>query len=72
MKLLAIVCWHLYNVHFSPAVFPMSKIWLKGTITYEEMQHEHPAELERIEAGEAAASEKTTVDDVPSMGQDTA
>lgn len=54
LALLAVVCWHLYNVHFSPNVFPMSKIWLKGTLTRAEMEHEHPAELERLDAQEAA------------------
>jgi len=49
LALLAIICWHLYNVHFSPNVFPMSKIWLKGTISRAEMAREHPMELAQIE-----------------------
>jgi len=28
----------------------MSKVWLTGTLTREEMEREHPVELERIEA----------------------
>ena len=46
----AIIMWHLYNEHFNPDSFPMSKVWLTGTLTREEMEREHPVELERIEA----------------------
>jgi cytochrome b subunit of formate dehydrogenase len=45
---LAIVVWHIYFVVFNPDVYPMNLAWLKGTITEEEMEEEHPLELERM------------------------
>lgn len=57
LALLAIVCWHLYNVHFSPHVFPMNRAWLTGKLSHHDMQREHPLELEEIQrqAGQEAA-----------------
>lgn len=46
---LAIVVWHFYFVFLNPDVFPMNKAWFKGTLSREEMEHEHPLELEEIE-----------------------
>ncbi|MFC2170002.1 formate dehydrogenase subunit gamma [Acidobacteriota bacterium] len=40
--------WHIYNVHLSPDVFPMSKIWLTGKISPEEMKKNHPLEYKEI------------------------
>jgi len=48
LAFLAIVIWHFYNVHFNPRVWPANKVWYRGTLTEEEMQHEHPRELEEI------------------------
>ncbi|MFA7330486.1 MAG: cytochrome b/b6 domain-containing protein [Candidatus Delongbacteria bacterium] len=48
LAFLAIVIWHFYNVHFNPRVWPANKVWYKGTLTEEEMLHEHPRELEEI------------------------
>lgn len=45
---LAIVIWHFYNVHINPDVSPMATHWITGYLTEEEMEHEHPLELERI------------------------
>ncbi|MBW2308852.1 MAG: cytochrome c3 family protein [Deltaproteobacteria bacterium] len=45
----AIIIWHFYAVHFNPDVSPMSMVWLTGTLTEEEMKHEHPLEYERIQ-----------------------
>jgi formate dehydrogenase gamma subunit len=50
---LAIIIWHFYFVIFNPDVYPMNLAWLKGTITEEEMAHEHPLELENIKRAEA-------------------
>ena len=33
----------------NPDVAPMNKAWLSGYLTKEEMEHEHPRELEEIE-----------------------
>jgi cytochrome b subunit of formate dehydrogenase len=46
LAFLAIVTWHLYNVHFNPDTFPMSPTFYTGTKTQEDMEREHPLELE--------------------------
>ena len=48
LALLAIVIWHMYNVHFNPEVFPMSRIWLSGKIGREEFRDHHPLEYEQL------------------------
>jgi hypothetical protein len=53
---LAILVWHIYFVIFNPDVYPMNLAWLKGTITEEEMEDEHPLELEAIRRREAEAA----------------
>ena len=45
---LAIIVWHFYFVIFNPDVFPLNKAFIEGTMTEEQMEHEHPKELERI------------------------
>lgn len=50
LAFLAIIVWHFYFVIFNPDVYPMNLAWFKGTITEEEMIHEHPKELERIKS----------------------
>jgi cytochrome b subunit of formate dehydrogenase len=54
---LAIVVWHFYFVIFNPDVYPMNLAWFKGTISEEEMSHEHPLELERIREEENKTDE---------------
>ncbi len=49
LAFLAIIIWHMYNVHLNPEVFPMSKIWLNGKITGHELRTLHPLEYEKIE-----------------------
>lgn len=47
LAVLAILLWHFYHVHirhFNLSIFT-------GRLSREEMEHEHPAELEAIEAG---------------------
>lgn len=46
---LAILVWHFYFVFINPDVFPMNKAWIKGTLNREEMEKEHPLQLEEIE-----------------------
>lgn len=48
LAFLAIIIWHMYNVHLNPEVFPMSKIWLTGKITLRELRERHPLEYERL------------------------
>jgi len=49
---LAIIIWHFYSVLFNPDVSPMATHWLTGTLTEEEMEHEHALELEKIKKAE--------------------
>jgi len=46
---LAIVVWHFYFVIYNPDVYPINKAFITGYLTREEMEHEHPLELEAIE-----------------------
>ena len=55
LAFLAIIIWHFYNVHFNPRIWPANKVWYKGTLTEEEMEHEHPRELEEIKAREGGS-----------------
>jgi len=48
LAFLAIIIWHMYNVHLNPEAFPMSKIWLNGKIMGRELRTLHPLEYERI------------------------
>jgi len=47
LAILAIILWHFYHVHLRH----FNKSMFTGVLTREEMEHEHPAELARIEAG---------------------
>lgn len=44
LAFLAIIIWHMYHVHLRPGVFPMSRVWLDGLISREELRHHHPGE----------------------------
>jgi cytochrome b subunit of formate dehydrogenase len=44
----AIMVWHFYEVHLKPGKFPMSKIFLDGLISEDELKEEHPLEYRRI------------------------
>jgi cytochrome b subunit of formate dehydrogenase len=45
LAVLAIIIWHFYHVHIKT----FNKSMFTGTLTREEMKHEHPAELAAIE-----------------------
>jgi cytochrome b subunit of formate dehydrogenase/mono/diheme cytochrome c family protein len=47
LAVLAILLWHFYHVHLRH----FNRSMFTGYLTQEEMEEEHPAELERIEAG---------------------
>jgi formate dehydrogenase gamma subunit len=47
LAFLAIIIWHMYNVHWNPSVFPMSRIWLTGKIGLSELRENHPLEYEQ-------------------------
>jgi hypothetical protein len=48
LAFLAIIVWHMYHVHLRPEVFPMSRIWLTGKITREELRHHHTRKYLRL------------------------
>ncbi len=48
LAFLAIIIWHMYNVHLNPEVFPMSRIWLNGKITGHELKTLHALEYRKI------------------------
>jgi formate dehydrogenase subunit gamma len=48
LAFLAVIIWHMYNVHLNPEVFPMSKIWLNGKITGHELRTLHTLEYRKI------------------------
>lgn len=45
---LAIIVWHLYEVHLKPGKFPHSFLWFHGLMTEDEMREEHPEYCERL------------------------
>jgi cytochrome b subunit of formate dehydrogenase len=47
---LAIMIWHLYEVHLRPHKYPMSKVWINGLIHEEEMKEEFPLYYDKIMA----------------------
>ena len=46
--LIFLVLWHLYIVHLSPGRFPMSRSWLTGKITLEELKRYHERVYEEL------------------------
>jgi cytochrome b subunit of formate dehydrogenase len=71
LAFLAVIIWHMYNVHLNPEVFPMSKVWLNGRITGKELRLLHPLEYRRIagerqKAGHPAREGETNTDSDPS------
>ncbi len=48
LAVLAIILWHFYHVHLKH----LNKSIFTGKMTREEMEHEHPAELAQLEAGD--------------------
>jgi cytochrome b subunit of formate dehydrogenase len=52
---LAVIVWHFYFVIFNPDTYPMNLAWWKGTLTEEEMEEEHPLELEEVKRQEMIA-----------------
>lgn len=59
LAILAIIIWHSYHAHLRPDVFPMSRVWLDGLISEEEMKKHHPLEYERIMTRQHKEDEKT-------------
>ena len=55
LAFLAIIIWHMYNVHLNPEVFPMSRIWLDGKITGHQLKTLHAIEYRKILAAREKA-----------------
>jgi len=49
LAILAVLVWHFYSVHLRS----FNRSMFTGFLTEQEMEHEHPLELERIRAGKA-------------------
>ena len=45
---LAIIIWHLFEVHLRPHRFPVGDLWITGVIDEEEMKEEFPLHYRRI------------------------
>lgn len=52
---LSIIVWHFYFVIFNPDAYPINLAFWKGTLTEEEMEDEHPLELESLKKKNAQA-----------------
>jgi cytochrome b subunit of formate dehydrogenase len=65
---LAIIVWHFYFIIFNPDIYPLNLAFWKGTLTEEEMEEEHPLELEEIKRNEmkfTEVDEETTGETAP-------
>ena len=58
----AIVVWHLYATVVNPDVFPLNRAMTRGTLTYEEMQREHPLDLPAPAQRQNNATDHTDAD----------
>jgi formate dehydrogenase subunit gamma len=45
---LALMIWHLYEVHLRPHKFPIDNLWLTGVIDEAEMKAEYPLHYKKI------------------------
>ncbi len=45
---LAVMIWHLYEVHLRPHKFPIDRTWLTGVIDETEMMEEYPLHYQKI------------------------
>jgi cytochrome b subunit of formate dehydrogenase len=52
LAILAVLVWHFYSVHLRH----FNRAMWTGQMSEDEMEHEHPLELERVKAGKAEAA----------------
>jgi len=50
LALFAVIIWHFYNAHFRPDIFPMDPAMFTGKVPLERLRHEHPREMDNLEA----------------------
>jgi len=63
LAVVSIAVWHMYTAHLAPGVFPMSRVWLDGRLTAEELRRLHPLEYRRIlEERERRARKKSMME----------
>lgn len=67
---LAIVIWHMYTVHFHPDFFPMSRVWLDGNISKENLKKHHYLEYVEIMKARGEPVEPEEHDDTPAADRD--
>lgn len=72
LAFLTIVTWHIYNTHFKPGNFPMSRVFITGTMSEKAMEEEHADELARIKAQEAAMAEPEGAPEAPAIPEEEA
>lgn len=53
LAFVAILTWHMYNSYFNPDHFASTTPWSIGKLSYEDMEHVHPLELEEVLKKEA-------------------
>ncbi len=58
LAVLAVIIWHAYNVH----VRHWNRSMFTGKLTEHEMREEHPAELQRLQAGSGGEEEEKEMD----------
>jgi cytochrome b subunit of formate dehydrogenase len=60
-----IALWHMYHVVWKPGMWPMSRAWLTGSITFHQLMDDHPAQYKetmeesggRLDEAEGAPAE---------------
>lgn len=50
MAFLVVITWHIYNAHLNPDVFPFDTAIFTGKVSRHRMEHEHPLELDHLDA----------------------
>jgi len=59
LAFLAILIWHLYNVHLDPEHFPMNAVWYSGVVAESAMERDHPVEKAGLDAAPGSATAPT-------------
>jgi len=68
LALIAIVIWHVYNVHLRPGRFPGALLWMHGRMSREEWRREHPRETEDATRSATPARRSAHASSLPAPG----